>query len=124
MFAYLHPSAGFLLIKTPISVFEVNNESVWLYGGRERGGGVVGVDTCGVISPPLISAATRQPCSMYAILHAVGGGGGGGGRLLLLCLLQSLLLRYLHENNPEEQLCTQMKLIKRSSEQLICHYGM
>lgn len=33
---YLHHSAAFLLIKTPICVFEVHNESVWLRGGTRR----------------------------------------------------------------------------------------
>ena len=33
---YLHRSAAFLLIKTPICVFEVRNESVWLRGGTGR----------------------------------------------------------------------------------------
>lgn len=33
---YLHSSAAFLLIKTPICVFEVHNESVWLRGGTGR----------------------------------------------------------------------------------------
>lgn len=33
---YLHCSAAFLLIKTPICVFEVHNESVWLRGGTGR----------------------------------------------------------------------------------------
>ena len=33
---YLQPSAAFLLIKTPICVFEVHNESVWLRGGTGR----------------------------------------------------------------------------------------
>lgn len=33
---YLHCSEAFLLIKTPICVFEVHNESVWLHGGTGR----------------------------------------------------------------------------------------
>lgn len=33
---YLRCSAAFLLIKTPICVFEVHNESVWLRGGTGR----------------------------------------------------------------------------------------
>ena len=33
---YLHCSTAFLLIKTPICVFEVDNESVWLCGGIGR----------------------------------------------------------------------------------------
>lgn len=33
---YLQPSAAFLLIKTPICVFEVHNVSVWLRGGTGR----------------------------------------------------------------------------------------
>lgn len=33
---YLRCSTAFLLIKTPICVFEVHNESVWLRGGTGR----------------------------------------------------------------------------------------
>lgn len=33
---YLHCSLAFLLIKTPICVFEVHNESVWLRRGTGR----------------------------------------------------------------------------------------